>query len=716
MNNVPQTSPPAAVLRQVLLCVTPTAAEFDLLLLDHLPQFRQKVPSGGSLEARIIALLDLALHSQLWEVLRTHYGPQLEALTELWEKLDESAPCSPELQQLKRRQRELQTALNVLKTHPGGSSEIETELRDLRARLKPAARLQAGMVLGGRYELREHLGSGSVADVWLALDRGQPGASHEERRVALKILKPQHQAPATRERFRRGAQLMWQLRHPNIVSLLSEPQELDGYLLFPMQYMQGGTLQDRMQQGSIPCSDLLSWFADIAAALQFAHDTLVPIDGEYTRCKAHRDIWPRNILFDHNGRVYLIDFDLTLFEHQYFSGNQPIAGNLNYAAPECIDYEAKATPDRRADVFSLALVMLIALTGSKLRLSSRESTIKQLIAGLPYGDKVKAVFTKALKCEREQRYSSVAELSHALRDAFAASRLLASLRRFAWAALIPVSFLGSAAYGHARPLAGQQTLSWARTVLGLPSQPPPVVASLPPPSPTAPPVQRPSPPVAPPEPEPAPLPEPESQVSLARKLPLPTAPPAVSPQVSQPGPWLPPGVLPPVQTLSESGRQKPRADRVALQPSDSPVQPAKVLRVASSRPGPARALSPPRLPALAGLSDDDPLDHNNRQIGNKALAMKLCKCLCTPPGQAKPSSWRNLHMSPMFTLPEASAELSYHPIVPAESTYWLQSACVKEELRHHVTNLPFPHSKLKILVENNCVGTWTGDLSCDSPG
>lgn len=444
MNIFPEIPPSPEVLRKLLERLALTQSDFDRFLTDYLPTAHLIVPNGVGLQTQFNSLLSQNLNETIWSALRRGYPDLLEKTRDLWATPGGLPLSTPERAQLQGQLDVLLSERQILVKWAKQTQDIDALILAKRIELKRSSSLYPGQRLGGRFQLLEFLGKGGMAEVWLALDRqpSEPGA--EERRVALKILHSHHhhQTDPARERFRRGAYLMWQFKHPHIVRVRAEPQDADGYLFFPMDYLSGGTLEAKVKRERLPIDTLIRYFMEITDALHYAHTTVVTIDGQSTHCQAHRDISPLNILFDDKGATYLIDFDMASLNSQFSSDGQGGRGPLSYAAPECLSQTQKLTPDCRADVFSLALVMLFALTQREVSLDDRSNQILELISQLPYNARVRDVFTRALERDRERRFPSVEAFRTALVPAFASAAVLSPVAHRApvtSAALVPPS-------------------------------------------------------------------------------------------------------------------------------------------------------------------------------------------------------------------------------------------------------------------------------------
>ena len=204
-----------------------------------------------------------------------------------------------------------------------------------------------GRVLGGRYRLLSAIGTGASAQVFLAEDVTL------RRQVAVKVL---HPALAEDEsflrRFRAEAQQAAALNHPHVMSVFDWGESADGPFLV-LEHLGGGSLRDVLDAGHLlsPSQALLVGL-EAAKALEFAH----------RRGLVHRDVKPANLLFDDEGRLAIADFGLAraLAEAAWTEPAGAMLGTARYASPE----QAQGlSVDGKADVYSLALVLVEAVTG-----------------------------------------------------------------------------------------------------------------------------------------------------------------------------------------------------------------------------------------------------------------------------------------------------------------------------------------------------------------
>jgi serine/threonine-protein kinase len=209
-----------------------------------------------------------------------------------------------------------------------------------------------GQLLNKRYTLQRRIGFGGMGAVYTAHDRIM------DRAVAVKELREEYAADELlRRRFVREAQAAGGLNHPNIVTVHDLIDE-DGTLFIVMEYLDGGTLLDRMN--AAPDRRM-----DVDELLSIGRDALRGLEAAHEKELVHRDIKPGNLLFDRKGTVKIADFGVVAARGRYDdataltqAGTHP--GTLVYMAPEQID---GAEVDGRSDVYSMAAVLYEALAG-----------------------------------------------------------------------------------------------------------------------------------------------------------------------------------------------------------------------------------------------------------------------------------------------------------------------------------------------------------------
>src|ERR1700745_3911554 len=146
----------------------------------------------------------------------------------------------------------------------------------------------------GSHEITALLGKGGMGEVYLARD------TKLKREVAIKILPDEFSRDADRvSRFQREAEVLASLNHPNIAQIYGLEQSSHTRCIV-MELVEGQTVQDRLKRGPIPVDEALPIAAQIAAALEAAHE----------RGIVHRDLKPANIKLTPDGRVKVLDFGL----------------------------------------------------------------------------------------------------------------------------------------------------------------------------------------------------------------------------------------------------------------------------------------------------------------------------------------------------------------------------------------------------------------------
>src|SRR3954452_15257171 len=198
----------------------------------------------------------------------------------------------------------------------------------------------------GRYRIQRKLGSGGMANVYLAEDQ------ELGRRVAIKILNDRHaNDDQFVERFRREAKNAAALSHPNIVSIYDRG-EAEGTYYIAMEFIDGRTLKELIvSRGPAPLTVAVEYARQILSALRFAHRHGI----------VHRDIKPHNALVDAEGRVKVADFGIARAGTSQMTEAGSIVGTAQYLSPE----QARgAAVDQRSDVYSLGIVLYELLTGN----------------------------------------------------------------------------------------------------------------------------------------------------------------------------------------------------------------------------------------------------------------------------------------------------------------------------------------------------------------
>jgi len=202
----------------------------------------------------------------------------------------------------------------------------------------------AGTVVDERYKLDRKIGSGGMADVWLAED------TELDRQVAVKILHDNFaQDSEFVQRFQREAQAAAGLQHPNVVGIFDRGA-FDGTYFIAMEYVDGPSLKDLVKGGMSP-KDAIDFTRQILNAARFAHRKGI----------VHRDLKPQNVLIDGEGRARVADFGIARAgESSDITATGSVMGTAQYISPE--QAQGKETTPR-SDIYSIGVILYEELTG-----------------------------------------------------------------------------------------------------------------------------------------------------------------------------------------------------------------------------------------------------------------------------------------------------------------------------------------------------------------
>ncbi len=202
--------------------------------------------------------------------------------------------------------------------------------------------------LADRYRLERELGQGGMATVYLAHD------VRHDRRVALKVLRPELAAVIGAERFLAEIKTTANLQHPHILPLF-DSGTVDGTVFYAMPYVEGESLRDRLsREKQLPIGDAVRIAREVASALDYAHRHAV----------IHRDVKPENILL-HDGQALVADFGIALAAAKTGRARMTETGmslgTPHYMSPE--QAMGERALDARSDVYALGCVLYEMLVG-----------------------------------------------------------------------------------------------------------------------------------------------------------------------------------------------------------------------------------------------------------------------------------------------------------------------------------------------------------------
>ncbi|MEO1528801.1 MAG: protein kinase, partial [Planctomycetota bacterium] len=299
---------------------------------------------------------------------------------------------------------EARSVLKQLMLEGAATTAIERARADVMAAkraIREGNRLKQGDVLLDRYQVHECIGSGGFATVWKCFDE------RSDSLVAVKVLHPSHRDEGRKkERFFRGARLMKQLNHKNIVAVLEEECHDDYFHFYVMELVDGHDLRHAVLAGELSQQEVLEIICQSGDALAHAHSKIKDL--------IHRDIKPSNILLTRDKQAKVTDFDLVRAADTTGGTRTGSLGTFIYAAPETL--QSANNVDVRADIFSLGMTALFGLHGRELGAEALRQT-SMLIESLECDTGIKAALNKAVTWNLPDRYSTMHELVQSLRAA-----------------------------------------------------------------------------------------------------------------------------------------------------------------------------------------------------------------------------------------------------------------------------------------------------------
>jgi serine/threonine-protein kinase len=291
--------------------------------------------------------------------------------------------------------------------------------------------------LADRYRIERQLGAGGMAVVYLAHD------VRHDRKVAVKVLRPELVAAIGPERFLREIRLTANLQHPHILPL-HDSGEAAGLLFYVMPFVEGESLRDRLErEHQLPVDQALQITRQMAAALDYAHRHGV----------IHRDIKPENVLI-HDGQALVADFGIALAVSQAVGGRLTETGTSigtpQYMSPE--QALGETVIDARSDVYSLACVLYEMLAGDPPHnaTTAQAITARKLSGVIPslrsvresVSLEVERAVRKALATIPADRYSTMAAFAESLDRSADRPRSRAMSRRARRIALTAIVLAG----------------------------------------------------------------------------------------------------------------------------------------------------------------------------------------------------------------------------------------------------------------------------------
>jgi len=264
--------------------------------------------------------------------------------------------------------------------------------------------------LSDRYRIERELGAGGMATVYLAHDL------KHDRKVALKVLRPELAAVIGADRFLSEIKTTANLQHPHILALF-DSGEAGGFVYYVMPYVEGESLRDRLsREKQLPVDDALRIATEVADALEYAHEHGI----------IHRDIKPENVLL-HGGHALVADFGIALAVSRGDGASRMTETGMSLGTPTYMSPEqamGEKEISARSDVYALGAMLYEMLVGdppftgstaqaivAKVLTAAPASIVEQRHTVPPH---VEAAVLRALEKLPADRFASAAQFSAAL--------------------------------------------------------------------------------------------------------------------------------------------------------------------------------------------------------------------------------------------------------------------------------------------------------------
>lgn len=336
-----------------------------------------------------------------------------------------------------------ETVIKPGSTEPGSrQSELIGKISDIKSSISSSESnsgvgkividpINEGEILSGRYEVRELIASGGMADIHLGYD------TQEKNLVVIKSLKRDVYKLKTEKRLLREAQATAVLNHTNIVKMLDVGKD-KGRTFIVLEYVEGGTLQnliDKYHAGQIDLNTMLHYFADICRALSEMHErpsALAPNDNMFV----HRDLSPVNVMLrsrqtsEKPNRLELVLMDLGLVHKQdaseVLTTKSSFIGTPHFSPyPDIVIHKLL---DGRSDLYSLGMMLYYMVVGdqkapfntkNKLAINAwHESNEPPDFSGLekPVPPMLQVLIIKLLEFDPRNRFQKASEVEAWLRS------------------------------------------------------------------------------------------------------------------------------------------------------------------------------------------------------------------------------------------------------------------------------------------------------------
>ena len=269
--------------------------------------------------------------------------------------------------------------------------------------------------LSGKFRFIAEIGHGGMSEVFLALTQG--GLGGFQKLVAVKLLRRDlAEDEDFRQMFLEEARLTARLSHPNVVQTNDVGEDAGRYYI-AMEYLEGQTFErvrrSRTAGKLFPLNMQIQMLVHVLSGLHYAHE-LADYDNSPMSI-VHRDVTPSNVFITYDGQVKLVDFGIAkVLDSLNQTRVGVLKGKARYMSPEQI---SSGPVDRRADIFSVGVMLWEMLAGSQIWLGTSETEILRRVArgdipALPRDASplLQQICAKAMAFEADQRYATAEAL------------------------------------------------------------------------------------------------------------------------------------------------------------------------------------------------------------------------------------------------------------------------------------------------------------------
>lgn len=278
--------------------------------------------------------------------------------------------------------------------------------------------MQGNTLHQGRYVIEARLGQGGMGTVYLAADKNL-------RNMKVAIKENAEVSKATQEQFRREAEMLAHLQHPNLPRVSNYFIESSGRQYLVMDYIDGQTLREILSRSTSPLAetDVTRWLDQILDTLDYMHTWVDPATGQRQPI-IHRDIKPDNIKIASSGSLYLVDFGIA----KVVSGEATMVSQRAYSRGFSPIEQYTGGTDARSDIYSLGATLYSLLTRklppeAPLIAAGTATLASPRVFNPQISGNMEKVILRAMNLTPATRYQSVAEMRQALASRWPEIRL-----------------------------------------------------------------------------------------------------------------------------------------------------------------------------------------------------------------------------------------------------------------------------------------------------